>query len=360
MEEYQLLFTDPKLYLTNLFIDGYGNNYSGFFATKNSYWNNLGPNVIIKLLSLFNLISFENFLINTLLFNVLIFAGSVALYRVFISLFPEGKYPLTAAIFLLPSAVLFSSYPHKEGMILLLLSLVIYQLHNWFLHKSNWKRLLMAFLFLLLILFIRVFVFVAVVPALLALTITRFGKTKAVPTFIITYSILTAVFFLSPFISPKTNLPAIVSARQMSFFEISAMGESTLKTRTLEPTLSSFLQNAPQAFSHVLMRPYIIEKGKQVYIPFALEILLFQILFIIFLFFRRKQPSPVPPLIYFSLFFSLTILLIIGYTIPILGAFVRYRSIYFIFLMLPILVYTDWSKVQKKLLSSLIKTNNKN
>ncbi len=357
LEEFQLLFTDPKLYLSNLFIDSYGNNYSGFFSTESSYWNNLGTNLTIKLLSLFNLISFKSFLINTLLFNVLIFTGSVALYRVFLSVIAEGKYPLVAAIFLLPSVVLFSSYPHKDGIILLLLSLIIYHLYSWFKKKSNWKNLFLVLLFLLLFLSIRVFVFIALVPALIALLFSELGKVKALPTYLITYSVLTILFFTTPFISPKLNLPEIVSKRQSEFMKISDLSESALETRTLDPTLTGFIQNAPEALNHILMRPYLIEEGKKFYIPFALEILLFEILFLLFLLFPKKQPSSVPPLIYFSLFFSLTNFLIIGYTIPILGAFVRYRSIYFLFLMLPILVYTDWGKIQIKLRLLMNKTN---
>ena len=353
LEEFQLLFTDPGLYLSNLFIDGYGNNYSGIFSTKSSYWNNLGSNLVIKLLSLFNLISFKSFVINTLLFNVLIFTGSIALYRVFINLFPERKYALIIAIFLLPSVVLFSSYTHKEGIILLLLSLIFYHLHSWFQEKSNRKSLLFTILFFLLLLSVRFFVFIALIPALIALLIVQFGKVKALPTFLLTYLVLLIVFFLSPVIFAKINLPEIVSHRQAEFLNLSQMSESALQTRTLKPTLSGFVQNAPEAFNHILMRPYLFEVGNKMYIPFALEILLYEILFLLFLFFRKKQPSPVPPFIYFSLFFGLTMLLIIGYTIPILGAFVRYRSIYFLFLMLPILVFTDWEKVRKKVFSSI-------
>jgi hypothetical protein len=38
--------------------------------------------------------------------------------------------------------------------------------------------------------------------------------------------------------------------------------------------------------------------------------------------------------------------LIIGYTIPILGAIVRYRSIYFPFLLVPIICLTNWKQLK--------------
>jgi hypothetical protein len=92
------------------------------------------------------------------------------------------------------------------------------------------------------------------------------------------------------------------------------------------------------------MRPYVWELNNLLYIPFSVEILVFEILFLLFIFFRKKNIQ-IPPLIYFCFFFSLTMFLIIGYTIPIIGAIVRYRSIYFIFLLTPIVCYTDWKKI---------------
>lgn len=347
IEEYELLFSDPKIYFSNLFIDGYGNNYSGFFSTTNSYWNNLGANLIIKLLSLFNLISFKNFLINTLFFNVLIFFGSTALYRAFIDLFPQSKYPLIAAIFLLPSALLYSSFPHKDGMLFLSLSLLIYHIYFYFKNKRELKRVLYIILFILLILFTRSFVIIVLIPALISLLVSKIGRTNSLVTFISIYSFFTFLFFVSPFISPKINLPESVSKRQFNFIELSGLAGSSLPTNNLEPTLTGFVKNAPQALNHVLLRPYLFEGDKWVYIPFALEVFLFELLFLIFLFFRKKV-NEVPALIYFLIFFSLSMLLVIGYTIPIIGAFVRYRSIYFTFIMLPILVYTDWGKVHEK------------
>ena len=355
-EEYNLLFTDPGLYLSNLFIDGYGNGYSGFLSTQNSYWNNLGANLIIKLLSIFNLISFKNVLINTLLFNILLFGSSVALFKVFISFFPKSKYAISVAIFLLPSALFFSSFAHKDGMILLFLSLLIYHVFFFFKNKKDWQRLIYISLFLILILVTRSFVIIVLVPAFTALLISKVGKAKPFTSFIITYSVFTLLFFISPFISPKINLPQFVSNRQASFIEISSLGASTIDTKILQPTFLGFIKNAPEALNHVLLRPYLFEGEKWVYFPFAIEVFLFEILFLIFLFFRKKG-TYVPPLIYFLLFFSLSMLLVIGYTIPIIGAFVRYRSIYFPFLILPILVYTDWEKVQNKLKLPSFKTD---
>jgi hypothetical protein len=184
------------------------------------------------------------------------------------------------------------------------------------------------------------------IPALVALFVTKIRRTKPLKIYISIYSFFTILFFISSFISPKINLPEYISKRQSEFLNLSGLAGSSLPTNDLQPNLIGFIKNTPQALNHVFLRPYLFEGEKWVYIPFALEIFVFELLFLVFLFFRKKG-KVVPPLIYFLLFFSLSMLLVIGYTIPILGAFVRYRSIYFPFLILPVLVYTDWESVRK-------------
>jgi len=143
----------------------------------------------------------------------------------------------------------------------------------------------------------------------------------------------------------KANLPAYVSARQQSFIEIGKAGNSTIEVAPLQPDFKSFLVNAPKALELTLLRPYLTAKGIQ-YIPFAVEICVIEILFLAFVSFRKKKMF-INPLIYFGIFFSCSMMLMTGYTVPIIGAIVRYRSIYLIFLLIPIVCYTDWKKLEK-------------
>jgi hypothetical protein len=146
-------------------------------------------------------------------------------------------------------------------------------------------------------------------------------------------------------LSTKTDLPRYVSERQIEFIKISKEGASTININPLYPNFRSFFNNIPQAINHSLMRPYFTEIESFVYLPFAIEIFLFEILFLLFIFFRKKE-SITDPLIYFCVFFSVTMFLVIGYTIPIIGAIVRYRSIYFILLMIPIMCGINWNSLK--------------
>jgi hypothetical protein len=349
IDEFNLLFTNPHEYLINIFQNPYAHGYSRVFEDSHSFWNNFRTNLIAKMLSLFDFFSFKSFWINTLFFNFLVFFGGVALYKVFIKIFPKGFYQLIFCIFLLPSALFYSSMIHRDGLIFLSVSMIIY--HLFFLirlHQPTIKRILLIAGFLLLIFLLRNFVLVALLPALISWIIASRYPKRSLLTFILVYFFGAILFFSSGLISPKTNLPYYVSSRQQSFIEIGKMGNSTVSVAELKPTIKSFLINAPQAFNLVLMQPYLSRIKSLQYAPFAFEILLIEILFILFIFFHKKKVKA-DPVIYFCLFFSFSMLMVIGYTVPIIGALVRYRSIYFIFLLIPVVCYIEWDKILKRL-----------
>ncbi|MEO9004995.1 MAG: hypothetical protein ABI288_09670 [Ginsengibacter sp.] len=346
IDEFNLLFQNPKEYFVNIFHTETSESYYRLLDDSNSYWNNLRTNLLAKMLSLFDLFSFKSFVINTLFFNFLVFFGVVALYKVFIKIFPGLSLQLIMCIFLLPSALFFSAMIHRDGLILLSISMVIY--HLYFMMDQqyySWKRIIIMCLFLLVIFLLRNFVFICLLPALISWIVAQKFHRKALLSFLLVYAIISILFFSSGYISPRFNLPKYVSSRQLSFIDVGKAGASTMNIDRLEPSFRSFFRNAPQAFSHSLLRPYITEIASFEYLPFAIEILAIEILFILFLLYKIKKRI-VDPLIYFCIFFSLNMFLIIGYTVPIMGAIVRYRSIYLIFLILPIIGYLNWNKVK--------------
>ena len=346
IDEFHLLFQNPHEYFVNIFHANSSESYSRLLDDSKSYWNDLRNNLLAKMLSVFDLFSFKSFLINTLFFNFLVFFGVVALYKVFIKIFPTISIQLIICIFLLPSALFFSAMIHRDGLILLSLSMIIY--HLYFMmneHQFSWKKIGIVVSFLILIFLLRNFVVICLIPALLSWLIAQKFPRCAFISFLSVYIFITILFFCSSYISPRASLPQYVSSKQSSFIEVGKGGASTINIKPLYPSFKSFVSNAPQALNHALMRPYITEADSFLYVPFVIEIIIVEFLFVLFLFFRRKKKT-VNPLIYFCIFFSLTIFLVIGYTVPVIGAIVRYRSIYLIFLMLPVIGYLDWNKIR--------------
>ncbi len=342
--EYDLLFHNPREYLTNIFHNSY-TTYSGFLETTDSFWNDLRTNIISKILSIFDVFSHRNFYINTLFFNFLMFFGAIYFYRVFIKAFPCYKSALITCVFLLPSLVYFTSGVHRDGFIYLSLSIIIYNVYYMLENKTfHLQKMLATIVCLCFIFLLRNFVFITLVPALAAWIIAIRFPRHSLTIFISLYTAMAGLFFLSGTISPRFDLPADVSSRQIAFIKISKLGASTININPLYPNFRSFLNNAPQALNHSLMRPYLTEKFTLLYFPVAVEIFIYEILFALFIFFKRS--NLLGPFYYFCIFFSLSMFLLIGYTIPIIGAIARYRSIYFPFLIVPLICFTDWTKIK--------------
>ena len=346
--EYNLLFKNPKEYFTNIF-DYNNHQNTGLLDITDSFWNNLRYDIVIKLLSIFDIFSRCNYFINTIFFNFLVFWGSLYFYKVFISLFPDKKKLLIIVLFLLPSLLYFTSGIQKDGLVFLALGIFCYNLFYSFKHGFTIKKILGIIAGLLIIFLLRNFVLITLLPASIAWLIAEKNKKFIFSSFITLYIIFTAIFFGAAFIHPSFNLPQFVSARQLAFIQLAKGSQSAININPLYANFRSFLNNAPQALNHSLMRPYITEKFTALYIPASFEIFIYEIIFLLFLFFRLKN-KPQHPFIYFGIFFSLSMFLMIGYTIPIIGAIVRYRSIYFPFLITPLLLYTDWEKIRIKLL----------
>jgi len=347
IDEYHLLFQNPMEYFTNIFHNNHSVGYGNFLESTNSYWNDTRSNLIVKLLSLFDIFSRTNFFINSLFYNFLIFFGTVGLYRVFIKEFPSQKLVLIGSIFLLPSTIYYSSSIHRDGLIYLCLSMIIYYLYFMMSNrKYSSKNIFICLVYLALILLLRNFVFIILVPALIAWIFAGYRPKYSLAIFLGIYLFISILFFCTSYLPPAFNLPVHVSSRQLDFIEIAKNGASAININPLYPNFRSFLNNIPQAINHSLMRPYLTEHNNFLYISSGLEVLFYEIFFLAFIFFRKKNKAATP-LIYFSVFFSCTMFLVIGYTIPIIGAIVRYRSIYLPFILIPLVCYTDWKRVKE-------------
>lgn len=154
------------------------------------------------------------------------------------------------------------------------------------------------------------------------------------------YGLAALSFFCLKYLHPALDLPQYVAERQIAFTEVDKQAGSTIPTNALLPTFESFANNTLQALNHTLMRPYLTESKTVLYIPAALEIFIYEILLIAYIFWGKRKVS-LPAFIYFCMFLTLSSNLLIGYTIPIIGAFARYRSIYFPFIITPLCCLID-------------------
>ncbi len=346
-EEFQLLQTNPVKYLINIFTSSYQGGYGGMFSSGNSYWNDLKGNIIIKLVSVFNIFSRGDYYINSLFFNFIIFFAHVILYRLFIKIYPGRQVWVIIGSFLLPSTLYFSSGIHKDGLVLLLMAVVIYSVYQSLTKNSfTIKRLFFILAGLILLFLVRNFVLLALLPALFAWILAAKTKWNAALVFTSVYLLSGLAFFNISSVTAKINPPEIIVQKQAAYKGL-PVAATQIELATLQPNVKSFAANAPHALAHVLLLPYPGLQPVKSLLPFSFELFFYLFLLLLLIFFRRKDYLQADKsLMFFTVFFILTVFLFIGYIVPNIGSLVRYRSLYLPFIITPALCCINWKKFE--------------
>ncbi|HET6224847.1 MAG TPA: hypothetical protein VFF27_01115, partial [Bacteroidia bacterium] len=124
---------------------------------------------------------------------------------------------------------------------------------------------------------------------------------------------------------------------------------SRISIPTLQPTLLSFLQNAPLAFWNVFVRPYPTEMNSALMIPVGFENLLIFLIIGICIFYHLPGSQIKWEYVFFCFSFVIIQYLIIGETTPVLGAIARYKVPALPFLVIGFLLMLDKKKLVEKI-----------
>ena len=356
LQEYRLLQTDPHEYFTNLFHNPYKEGLLNFLDSTNSYWNDLKGNFFIKVLSIFNVFSFGHYYVNVIFYSFISLIGPMAIFRVMNDVFPGKKITVMLAAFLVPSFIYWTSGIHKEGLIFLGISFIIYSIYfSLKERRATVKRILLIASGLLILLLLRNFLLFLILPAVIAWLLAYRWPKYTLAVFVAVYIFSITVFFTARYIQPRFDFPQAVVTKQQDFLKL--RGGSAVPMNLLEPNAISFLKNVPQALNLSTIRPYPGDVKHLLSLAAAVEINLLLLMFLIFLFFRKNTLKS-KQLIYFCVFFGFTLLLTIGFTVNNLGAIVRYRSIIFPLLIIPMASQIDWKRLNGIIFNNIKNKNN--
>lgn len=338
----QLLFSNPLKYFTSIIDNPYGKQFSHLFSSANSYWNDLKHIYMVRIVSIFNIYSGSRYFVNVIFFSFITFYGPIAFVRIMNDVFPNKLRLITISTFLFPSFLFWSSGVHKDGIVFTLLSLAIYIFFFALKEKKlSVKSLIQVLILITLIFPVRNHVVLACIPGFIAWWLAEKYFQKKWIAFVIVTIVFGAVFFGGKYINPKLNLPISIVIKNKDFHRLG--GNSILPQRELQPTLMSFIKNGPQALNHVLVRPYITEIFSPFYFLSAVEILFIWILVSIW-FFRYTDNPYKHSVVMFLFLISMVLLLLTGYIVPQIGGIVRYRAIFFPFILVPLIATIDWKQ----------------
>ncbi len=334
----------PAYYLNDWFLNwGEIGSHLNFLRKDNAvYWSDIGMLIHARFMILCTVLSFGHEYVNVVFYNLFFFIGLLGLYKTFLYFKPNQKWVFLIIIFLMPSIVFWCSGIHKDGFILSLIGLVSWAM-ICVLERPNWKTISSLIVALFFLLAIRYFYFLIFLPLFILYYFTRKYK-RALVYFVGVTVFSIGIFLFVGRLSPKYNLMRLVVNKQEEF--ISTKGYSDLETPVLTPTASSFIRNFPTALDHIFIEPIPQASKNLKYAITALDsiLILFLLLFALYHTKRRYINNPYYLLI---LFYSLLCLVFIGYTIPNLGALVRYESPFMCLLLLCLFSMGDFTLRRK-------------
>jgi hypothetical protein len=275
-----------------------------------------------------DLFSFGHLYTNVILFNALA-AWLFLRCWVFLKNY-LGSWTIGAWVFLFPSAFFYTSGILKEGIEMVLIAAILPIAYH--LSKRITFGGTIGFLLLFVLLFF--FKFLIAVTFLGVLIIWAFMSKYAKARLWIAGALTIAAvigFFCAGYIIPSLNLPNYIVERQQEFLLLEA--NSVIPIPDLEPNFPSFVKGFPRAIINVLFRPLPGDGGKLMYLIYCFEIMAFWIL-IVYTAIKSRwiNANKVPALVWSFFLFAIANLIIIGYSIPNIGAITRYRSIFLPFL----------------------------
>lgn len=307
---------------------------------------------IIRLNTIILFVSWGNILVHHVIASFLSLVAFVCIYKVFAFYFTKQTIILVLGIFLIPSALFWTSALLKEHVVMLGLGFTLYGIHAHF-QKTHKKSILIACIGLIILSTVKLYVVAAFIPACISFIISH--KTEHISSWkiyvsvyivsiiaIVTNHILGIVPFLETLASKRNDfiMDAAYYAHAQSYVEIGM----------LKKNLVAFMYETPIAIFRALQLPFIWLVKKPLEIIPALENLTFIVLLVCMIVWFKKPDKKQTNIIWFSVFFSIGLLWFVGISTPVIGAIVRYKMPMLPFLYTSMALCVNWRKIRNSVL----------
>lgn len=336
---YNALYEKPIDYLK--MILGWNSNDSYFrenYYTVMNNWTRSGydylPNdsrLMIRLNALFHVFSFGNIYVHTLLINLFSFAGVLLIYKSFLSFFHSKEKLLFIVLCLTPSLLFWGSGLLKESLIVFGLGCIFYAFSN---ASKKVIRLIILLLGICIIYQLKFYLIPIISFSLSGYFLAYRINIRPVFAFLLSFSLGGIIIFILTLIYPELNPLTFLITKQKEFLTL-VLVENPKSGFLIAPIDSYYdaICSIPYAFINTLVRPYPWESNSFLHLISFIENLLL-LSFLVYAFINRRKDSYDKSFLWLVLTFSLSLYLIIGWTVPIFGAIVRYKSLAVLFVVI--------------------------
>ncbi len=349
----------------------FGNNtdevYSMFdYNTKYpEYWSDVNSFAVCRFNVLFYLMGFGSFLGNTIVMNVVLYAGVWRFYKLLVQEFQAQEKPLAVVLLFIPSVLFWGSGILKDGWCLTASFFIFISSYNIFIPKKQlFKNVVYLIFWGYISLSIRPYAFYTTMASVLIwvgfhylfIFKNKLIRTVVFPVIIfVLWLISTSVFTrVSVFAGSRySSMEAMLETAWIIQDDLKKeyYGGNSFDIGTFEPTITGVLGKAPEAIMAGVFRPYLWE-AKTIFMAISGVETLFLLCFFIYILIKNKvfeffRKVFSHPFLISSFVFSITYSFFVGLTTANFGALVRYRMPVFVFFLL-VLVVVNQPKVEQK------------
>jgi hypothetical protein len=300
--------------------------------TQTENYNIFQSNRIITRINAFLMpLSLGNIYTHVLYFSWFILICSISFLNILKSFSSNSQLAISIFTLLFPSVILWCSAPLKDTLTLSAVSLLFVSLFHFVAEPKNRNFIQHScfVLAILVVLYTKYYVLIAFFPAaLLYLTLEIKNKIKK-RIALISLSVLTVAFlFVIPNITEKFDPVSILNNKREEALKAAIFGEANhlIFEDLIDEGIQGLILESPNAVANALYRPFISEKSESILVKVAsLENLLLLILSIPFgIILVRKRK--INHLIAMYLTYVVILAFIIGYTTPVAGGIMRYKT----------------------------------
>ncbi len=336
-----LLVENSGDFITNFFSSSSHENYFRFSPTTGYPWAYMyyDPKtlLVIKIATPIVIISFNSFLLSTLLFSVLSYFGIWKAYEIFIQYYPQHKRNIFYSFIALPSVVFWGSGILKDTITLSATCWFFYFFHSIFIVKKyELKSVFGILIATFVILFIKSYILLSLMPGVIFwLSYNRISKISSRILKLLSFPIIIIVSVGGGFtilsLIGEFNFESLIKEASVKQNDLkqSYYNGSSFDIGTYEPTIAGALKVAPKALYASLYRPTFLDAKNPQMILSALEnfILIAMSIWVVFKnrFFGVFKLLFDNPILLFSLSYSILLAVLIGLSTANFGALIRFK-----------------------------------
>ncbi len=323
-----------------------------YYMRMNNWFRQYESNVyndahtVIRYNAAVRLFSFGEYHVHTVVSAFLALTGMTGIYRIFVHRLPGRERALMISIFLLPSVLLWTSGVIKESLLFFGLGIMLHQVFRLMDGRISMIGILVLAASLVLNFYLKFYVLMSLLPALLLYAITRRRKPWSIPIWaLLVYAGGILLALNIHMIRPGFDVLGLLALKQRDFIGLAQgthAGSFVMPPR-LDPDLLSFIMHAPYALYITLLGPMIHFQGALGSIS-AMENVLVVSAMVIMLLYSRPWAQVDRPLVISLFAYILLLALVIGWTTPVIGAIVRYRTPLLPFLLIMALLLFDHTR----------------